>query len=141
MNARDVPTPAAPDPGAPLFFYGTLRRGGGSERLLTNCQFLRRARAVGSLFDFGAFPGLVLDGGGQVDGEIWMCPGETLLLLDTYEGVREGLFARVCVRADDTECWTYVVGPALWEWIGPESRIESGHWTPGHGAPTPRDAS
>ena len=128
MNARDVPIPSAPDSDAPLFVYGTLRRGGPAEAMLANCRFLGEAQISGSLYHLGRYPALVLDGRGVVHGELWMCSTETLSRLDTYEGVGHGLFHRVTVRAGERECWTYVAGPQLRPRLEPERRIAGGRW-------------
>lgn len=62
-----------PPPGARLFVYGSLKRGGPAHgRLLPGraTAFLGPARARGRLVDLGAYPGLV-EGEGVVAGELY----------------------------------------------------------------------
>ncbi len=100
--------------------------------LLRGCECVGTFRIAGALYDInGAFPALVLDGSGEVEGEVWRCPAGVLPRLDRYEGVAAGLYARVRVRAGEHDCWTYVAGPALAHLLTPELRIPSGVWAPG----------
>lgn len=113
-----------------VFVYGTLRTGGSAGGLLRGCEHVGASTVEGALYDMGAYPVLVLGGGGRVDGEVWRCPVATLARLDEYEGVREGLYRRVRVEAGGVECWTYVAGPALELRLTPERRIAAGRWPP-----------
>jgi gamma-glutamylcyclotransferase (GGCT)/AIG2-like uncharacterized protein YtfP len=72
----------------------------------------------------------VLEGGGEVWGEVWAVPDRVLEVLDRYEGVAEGLFARERVEAGGSVCWTYVAGPALRDRLRPEAALRSGRWPP-----------
>jgi gamma-glutamylcyclotransferase (GGCT)/AIG2-like uncharacterized protein YtfP len=117
-------------PGVHLFVYGTLRSGGGAAGLLRGCRLVGTGSVAGTLYDLGAYPALVLDGGGPVEGEVWRCPAASLDRLDEYEGVPGGLYLRVRVVAGGTECWTYVAGPLLGPRLTPERRIPSGRWPP-----------
>lgn len=116
-----------------LFVYGTLRSGGDAVGLLRGCRLAGTGRVAGTLYDLGDYPALVLDGRGLVEGEVWRCPADALGRLDEYEGLPSGLYARVRVAVDGTECWTYVAGPALAPRLTPERRIPSGRWPPGAG--------
>lgn len=110
-----------------LFTYGTLRRGGAAAELLDGCELVGTGAVAGTLYDIdGAYPALVLAGAGRVEGEIWRCPVDVLPRLDAYEGVAEGLFRRVGVRAGDRACWTYVAGPRLARRLMPDRRVEAG---------------
>lgn len=120
-------------PGIHLFVYGTLRSGGGAAGLLRGCRLVGRGTVAGTLYDLGEYPALVLDGGGIVEGEVWGCPTDVLDRLDEYEGVPGGLYLRVPVAVEGTECWTYVAGPLLRSMLTPERRIPSGRWPPGAG--------
>jgi gamma-glutamylcyclotransferase (GGCT)/AIG2-like uncharacterized protein YtfP len=111
-----------------LFVYGTLRSGGGAAGLLRGCEHVGTGTVAGTLYDLGAYPALVLDGEGRVEGEVWRCPAKALARLDEYEGVPEGLYRRVAVQVGGADCWTYVAGPALRSRLTPERRIRSGRW-------------
>jgi gamma-glutamylcyclotransferase (GGCT)/AIG2-like uncharacterized protein YtfP len=111
-----------------LFVYGTLRSGGGAAGLLHGCERVGTGTVAGTLYDLGAYPALVLDGEGRVEGEVWRCPAEALARLDEYEGVPEGVYRRVAVQVGGTDCWTYVAGPTLEPRLTPERRIRSGRW-------------
>ncbi|HUE95594.1 MAG TPA: gamma-glutamylcyclotransferase family protein [Longimicrobiaceae bacterium] len=111
-----------------LFVYGTLRRGGGMHSLLDGCRLHAEATVRGSLFDLGTYPALVLDDRGTVHGEVWECPRETLLRLDSYEGVGEGLFRRVRIEVGSVPCWTYIAGPRLRSRIASAPTLDRGRW-------------
>lgn len=112
-----------------VFVYGTLRRGGRASALLRGCECLGVRRVRGSLYDVnGAYPALVLEDAGEVEGEVWRCSGALLAELDQYEGVGQGLYHRVRVEVEGTPCWTYVAGPGLESVLTPERRIAAGVW-------------
>jgi gamma-glutamylcyclotransferase (GGCT)/AIG2-like uncharacterized protein YtfP len=119
-----------------LFVYGTLRARSRAATLLRHCERVGTGTVKGTLYDIdGAFPALMLYGDTVVRGEVWRCPAATLLTLDEYEGVNEGLFRRIAVTAAMTSqpaselaCWCYVAGPALSRQLTPERRI--GAWPP-----------
>lgn len=115
-----------------VFVYGTLRSGGGRESLLADAGGRRVAETFvsGSLYDLGRYPALVRAGHGTVHGEVWACLPETVAALDTYEGVEEGLFTRVRVRAGMWSCWAYVAGPRLRRRLTPDRLVPSGRWEP-----------
>jgi gamma-glutamylcyclotransferase (GGCT)/AIG2-like uncharacterized protein YtfP len=95
-----------------------------------------RGRVRGTLYDFGEYPGLELDGTGWVVGELYRIPdiAKRLPALDEAEGYDPddpagSLYARqrVAVLIGDgstREAWVYVYkGPP-----GRGPRIESGDW-------------
>ncbi len=89
--------PSAPP--ALVFVYGTLKRGGSNHARLADQRFLGPARTAPgfALYSMGEYPGLVadpadLDG---VHGELWAVDAPALARLDAFEGVDEGLYARV----------------------------------------------
>ena len=98
----------------PLFVYGTLASGGQQSFLLDGLE-RRPARVLGRLYRLPAgYPALAPGGSDPVYGELVGAPPERLLaLLDHYEGVAEGLFARVVVRAlvgsNSADAWAYVM--------------------------------
>lgn len=79
-----------------LFVYGTLMGGQPQGALLGRFRRLP-AHVKGSLFRMPAgYPAVRLDEGGQVHGELVLgVDARTLSVLDHYEGVDEGLYARV----------------------------------------------
>ena len=83
----------------PLFVYGTLLQGQPSDGYLASRR-IRAATVRGRLFRVPAgYPALVLDpDGAPIHGELVMDvdPG-LLMVLDLFEGVRDGLYQRVPV--------------------------------------------
>jgi gamma-glutamylcyclotransferase (GGCT)/AIG2-like uncharacterized protein YtfP len=73
-----------------LFVYGTLMRGGPRHRALAGQRFLGAARTLPhyTLFDLGAYPGLVAspEGGQAVHGELYEVEAALIPLLDRVEG-------------------------------------------------------
>lgn len=98
-----------------LFVYGTLMTGCDAEGLLRG---LRRwpARTRGRLYRMRAgYPALVMDpAAGWIEGELVELdtPGR-LVVLDNFEGVGEGLYAREAIRVAyqgrSATCWAYVM--------------------------------
>ncbi len=80
-----------------LFVYGTLKRGGRANRLLTGQTYLGPAVTEPHyrLVDLGSYPGLVRDDttGLAVSGELWEVSDCCLAELDDYEGC-PGLYSR-----------------------------------------------
>ena len=64
---------SAPGPDR-LFTYGTLMTGFSRRPLLGAALLEGRGRIRGSLYHFGDYPGLVLDDGGWVAGELYRVP-------------------------------------------------------------------
>lgn len=115
-----------------LFAYGTLKSDtapASARALLRDCERIGTAEVRGTLYDTGRYPALLLVGDDRVSGEVWRCPASLLPVLDGYEGVNDGLFRRVGVRAGEHACWVYVAGPMLGPRLKPEARIPSGSWT------------
>jgi gamma-glutamylcyclotransferase (GGCT)/AIG2-like uncharacterized protein YtfP len=111
-----------------LFVYGTLMSGGGMEGRLRAGRRLRPAHVRGTLYDLGSYPALTLEGEGEVLGEIWSAPRETLLDLDAYEGVEAGLFTREVLDVDGDACFVYTAGPRLQRLLTPGRVVASGRW-------------
>jgi hypothetical protein len=70
----------------------------------------RHGHVAGTLYDLGAYPALVLDGQGTSKARCGAAGGGADRL-DEYEGVPDGLYLRVRVVVEGTECWTYAAGP------------------------------
>jgi gamma-glutamylaminecyclotransferase len=94
-----LPPSSLPPPTAYVFVYGTLKRGGLNHARMAGQRFLgeARTRAGRTLYSLGEYPGLVLDPADRegVVGELWAVEAEALAALDAFEGVAEGLYARV----------------------------------------------
>jgi gamma-glutamylcyclotransferase (GGCT)/AIG2-like uncharacterized protein YtfP len=113
----------------PLFVYGTLMTGGGQEHLIGPSK-RTEAVATGTLYRMAAGYPAMGAGVGPVHGELVEgVSDEVLTLLDRYEGVSEGLYARLTVdvrgRIGVVRAWCYVMSD-------PEARggirIPSGRW-------------
>jgi gamma-glutamylcyclotransferase (GGCT)/AIG2-like uncharacterized protein YtfP len=132
-----VSAPAGPEVLDRLFAYGTLMAGYSRHPLLGEDAVPEGpARIRGSLLDFGAYPGLVLDGAGWVAGELYRVPDAAARLprIDRAEWYdpadeRGSLYVRRRVTVEQAggasrEAWAYVYnGPA-----GRGTRIPSGDW-------------
>jgi gamma-glutamylcyclotransferase (GGCT)/AIG2-like uncharacterized protein YtfP len=96
-----------------FFFYGTLME----VELLRSiagaaaCRVVGEGSLAGTLYDLGAYPGLVLRGSTRIPGVVCEVDDEVAARLDEYEGVDDGLYARRMASVDlgDTivEAWTY----------------------------------
>ena len=85
----------------PLFVYGSLMQGQPADGYLAGRR-VRAATVRGRLYRVPAgYPALVLDpDGAAIEGELIMDPDPGLLMvLDLYEGVRDGLYQRVPITA------------------------------------------
>lgn len=108
-----------------LFIYGTLLPGEASNEIASIVKRFRRlgsAHVRGRLYDFGEFPGAVLDPSSRtvVHGELVVLPtdGRVLEALDRYEefdplDVKKSLFVRKKVKVwmnngSSREGWIYV---------------------------------
>ena len=119
-----------------VFAYGTLMAGFSHRPLLDPAIFEGYGRIRGCLYDFGEYPGVVLDGTGWVVGELYHVPDLAARLgrLDREEWYDPAdpagsLYVRrsaAVTLADGSarDAWAYVYnGPP-----GRGSRIESGDW-------------
>jgi gamma-glutamylcyclotransferase (GGCT)/AIG2-like uncharacterized protein YtfP len=126
-------------PPALVFVYGTLRKGGvrALPSLYPGAPDHGDGVITGTLFDFGAYPGLQLGGADAADvaGEVYGVTDEILAALDQIEEFRPAAPAdsfytreRVTVRmraGGVRECWVYVFNPARFD---ARDRIASGDW-------------
>lgn len=113
-----------------VFVYGTLRQGGrrALPELFLGARFVGRAQVRGWLYDFGAYPGLVLDeAGGLATGEVYELDDEILLRLDEIEAPAFYERKQVAVNLDNQSrrCWLYE--PRI-ELYPQRSLISSGDW-------------
>lgn len=124
-----------------LFVYGSLRAGGGNDRLLRGLPFTRYAqtRPGWSLFEYGggSYPVMMPVGRGMVQGEVITLdldyPADTILFhsIDMMErGAGYHLHPIRCTWKHSglpvPECFTYAWFAPDDDWIG--KRVESGDW-------------
>jgi gamma-glutamylcyclotransferase (GGCT)/AIG2-like uncharacterized protein YtfP len=122
-----------------LFAYGTLRPGLAPESMAAvvgRLELIGEGFVCGVLYDFGEFPGAVLDGdsGSRIAGTVYRLPDEISILeeLDAYEGFEpDSADASLFLRVDHVvnladggtlACWLYVINrpvdgkPMLSQW-------------------------
>jgi gamma-glutamylaminecyclotransferase len=85
-----------------LLVYGSLRRGERANGFMDGAIFVSLARSAPgwTLYDLGAFPGLVRTGEGTVLGEIYDVDDELLVRLDRYEGTPR-FYRREAIELED----------------------------------------
>jgi len=117
-----------------VFVYGTLRRGGRNDiaRFQPEPFHVADATIAGTLYDLGAYPGVVLGGKGRVVGEIYSIEPEVEAALDALEEVADddaGEYIRrhvmVEAGAQQFECLVYEIHPSR---IAGRAVIRSGDW-------------
>ena len=113
-----------------VFVYGTLRRGG--ERAMSvrfpDSKFIADAEVRGSLYDLGAYPGLLLnESNSMVVGEVYEVDDEILNELDDFEASSSywRKQAEVSLGSDRRRCWVYEPDS---EFYSPRTLITSGDW-------------
>jgi gamma-glutamylcyclotransferase (GGCT)/AIG2-like uncharacterized protein YtfP len=113
-----------------VFVYGTLRRGGAGAMPIRfpKSKFIAAAKASGSLYDLGAYPGLVVDESKPlVVGEVYEVDDETLKELDDFEASSDYLRKQVGISLGGQKrmCWTYEPNPDSYSF---PTLITSGDW-------------
>ena len=113
-----------------VFVYGTLRRGGvrAMPDLFPAAKFIDDANVKGSLYDLGAFPGLLLDEANSlVIGEVYEVDDETLNKLDEIEASTHYWRKQVEISVADSSslCWVYESDP---KYYFHRVLITSGDW-------------
>lgn len=113
-----------------VFVYGTLRRDGVNDMSVRfpDSKFIGDAKVSGSLYDFGAYPGLIVDESNSlVVGEVYEVDEETLKRLDEFETSSNYLRKQVEISFgnDKRMCWTYEPNPAFYSL---RTLITSGDW-------------
>jgi gamma-glutamylcyclotransferase (GGCT)/AIG2-like uncharacterized protein YtfP len=113
-----------------VFVYGTLRRGGAGAMSIRfpNSKFIADAKVSGSLYDLGAYPGLLLnESNSLVTGEVYEVDDEILHKLDDFEAASN--YSRkqveISLGIHRSSCWTYEPNP---EFCSPSTLIPSGDW-------------
>jgi gamma-glutamylcyclotransferase (GGCT)/AIG2-like uncharacterized protein YtfP len=113
-----------------VFVYGTLRRGSARAMSITfpNSRFVADAKVSGSLYDLGAYPGLLLDESNLlVIGEVYEVDNETLSKLDDFESSSHywRKQVKISLGATTKKCWIYAPNP---EAFSRHTLITSGDW-------------
>lgn len=113
-----------------VFVYGSLRRGGAGAMSIRfpASRFIAEARVSGSLYDLGAYPGLLLDeSGSSVTGEVYEVDDELLKELDDFEAGSNYRRKQVeiSVGTGRKVCWVYEPDP---EFYSLQTLITSGDW-------------
>jgi len=113
-----------------VFVYGTLRRGGAGAMLerFPNARFIADAKVSGSLYDLGAYPGLLLNqSNSTVTGEVYEVDDQTLNELDDFEASTNYWRKQVeiLLGAQSRMGWTYEPNP---EFHSLRALITSGDW-------------
>lgn len=113
-----------------VFVYGTLRRGGVGAMTIRfpNAKFIADAKVSGSLYDLGAYPGLLLnESNSLVVGEVYEVDDALLNELDEFEASSNYLRKQVeiALDADRRTCWVYEPDP---EFYALRKSITSGDW-------------
>lgn len=143
-----TPLPAAQPPQRYVYVYGTLRAGGSNDitRFEPSPVWMGTARTPGRLFDLGTYPGALLSGPGELQGEVYAIAAALEQRLDSLEGIGQGALDgedeyRRCTRTVvlDTavaldgaaapgqalSCLVYEIHPAR---IAGKAQIGSGDW-------------
>lgn len=113
-----------------VFVYGTLRRGGAGAMSIRfpDSTFIAEATVSGSLYDLGAYPGLLHnESNSLVIGEVYEVDDELLKKLDDFEASSNYLRKQVEVSlgSDRKTCWIYEPDP---EFYSLHRLITSGDW-------------
>ena len=113
-----------------VFVYGTLRQGGvrAMPSIFPDSKFIGEASVGGSLYDFGAYPGLLLDeANSSVVGEVYEVGEEILNKLDDIESSSYYRRKQVEVSLSNQRmtCWVYEPDSELYP---RRTLITSGDW-------------
>jgi gamma-glutamylcyclotransferase (GGCT)/AIG2-like uncharacterized protein YtfP len=135
MMPQQPDSPRHADPGVRhVFVYGTLRKGGRHDiaRYDPAPERVADASIAGTLYDLGAYPGVVLGGAARVYGEIYRIVPAVEAALDRLEGVAaddtgEYIKRELCVDTGTQQlaCLVYEIHP---ERIAGRPVIVSGNW-------------
>ena len=113
-----------------VFVYGTLRRGGARAMSIRfpNSKFIADAKVSGSLYDLGAYPGLLLnEPNSLVTGEMYEVDDEILNQLDEIEASSNYWRKQVEISLATHRriCWIYEPNPESYSY---RKLITSGDW-------------
>ena len=132
-----------------VFVYGTLRRGGANDitQLSPAAHFVGLGSVQGTLYDLGAYPGLVLSRAMEnalqnaVVGEVYAISDALETQLDEIEGLAptpNGEYVKqkvpVDIAGNQMLCLVYEIDPS---WVNNRPVIASGNWLRHVGAAGP----
>jgi gamma-glutamylcyclotransferase (GGCT)/AIG2-like uncharacterized protein YtfP len=128
-ESADYPWPgASPSDTAPVFVYGSLKRGERNHHWIAAGTYRGEALLPGArLYDLGPFPMAVAsdDPADTIAGELYAVTPAMLAALDRFEGVPR-LYERQSWRlADGSQAWVYV---GRQRQVRHGARITSGIW-------------
>jgi gamma-glutamylcyclotransferase (GGCT)/AIG2-like uncharacterized protein YtfP len=128
-ESADYPWPgASPSDTAPVFVYGSLKRGERNHHWIAAGTYRGEALLPGArLYDLGPFPMAVAsdDPADTIAGELYAVTPAMLAALDRFEGVP---------RLYERQSWRLVDGSQAWVYVGRQrqvrhgARITSGIW-------------
>jgi gamma-glutamylcyclotransferase (GGCT)/AIG2-like uncharacterized protein YtfP len=115
-----------------IFVYGSLRSGASSAMAarFPGSRFIGDATVRGSLYDLGAYPGLLLnESNGLVVGEVFQVDDEVLRELDDFEAPSSywRKQVEVSVGCEKKTCWIYVPDYDA-EFYSQHTLVTSGDW-------------
>jgi gamma-glutamylcyclotransferase (GGCT)/AIG2-like uncharacterized protein YtfP len=113
-----------------VFVYGSLRRGNEQSMSVRfpSSRFIGEATVSGSLYDLGAYSGLVSnDSNRTVVGEVYEVDEELLNQLDEFEATSNYLRKQVEISIGTERMTGWVYEPDL-EYHSPHTLITSGDW-------------
>jgi gamma-glutamylaminecyclotransferase len=92
-----------------VFVYGTLLAGEVNHFLLAGADLLGRhhTEPCFTMFNLGAYPGVVRDGNARVAGEVYQMGAKNLELLDRLEDYPR-LFGRILIPSPYGRAWIYL---------------------------------
>lgn len=109
-----------------VLVYGSLRKGFGNHYLLENSRFLGEVKTGPhyTMYSFGGFPALSLNGDTTIVGEVYEVDEETMARLDRLEGY-PNFYDRVLIPTEYGEAWMYFIHDIDREAL---PVVESGDW-------------
>lgn len=130
----------SPDEAIHVFVYGTLRAGEINDMMRAAARhgiaapiYIGTASLGGQLYDFGRYPGMVLDAAGHgVVGDIYRIPAALIPVLDEIEAVYPGEVGLFVREMHDVACngatYACIVYPVSESAVGQLPQIPGGDW-------------
>lgn len=91
-----------------VFVYGTLLSGESNHDLLLNSRYLgeHKTEAEYTLFNYGPYPAVIIDGTISIHGEVYEVDEQTFKALDRLEGY-PNFYDRKLITTPYGEAWMY----------------------------------